>query len=144
MVGPADPALPDPPETLTSDAAEEWQQLTREIGSRDRPLTLVDRATIEAWCASRSHWRFLHGLAEALEAQLAAAGPEKAAANVEAQHQLLKLLTGMDQAARTSLALARSMRLTRQSRMHPRTAGRAAEQARDLSLGGRKPWEVEA
>jgi hypothetical protein len=116
---------PPPPDDLTQAQAQVWRDTV---------------ATMPAGWFNRSHAPLLVAYcrhvarAAELEHVLRGTMAPGSDATLEQADRLLKMA---ERETRAITACARSLRLTLQSQMHPRTAGRATVNDR----GGPKPWE---
>jgi hypothetical protein len=118
---------PDPPDFLTERQAEIWRETTA-----SEPLDFFGTGALRGLLADYCRHR---QAAEDVSAIIDSFKPEwlKNGEGVKRYQALLKI---RENETRSAMIMARSLRLTNQSRYMPRGAARAA-----LNASGPKPWE---
>ncbi len=118
---------PSPPAELTEAQAKIWQDIVdTQPGGWFRP---AEDALLIAYCRHVDAANRVSAIATAFDYTTGKLG------------DLDRLLRMHERETRAISSLATRMRLTQQSRMHPRTAGRAQENAIGAKLWERRPWE---
>jgi hypothetical protein len=118
---------PQPPEELTEEQAEEWLAVTRRMPADFFPREV--HPLLSAYCRHILSFRHLSKLIDEFKPTwLAEAG------GLERLDRLGKM---RDREGRALSSAATRLRLTPQSRMHQRSAARAADRG---GTGGPRPW----
>jgi hypothetical protein len=120
---------PEPPPELVGRAAQIWRDIVSTLPAGW--LTRANEPLLLAYCRHIATAEHLASLLDKVE------GPFQP----EGLKQFDKLPRMRDRESKVALALARAMRLTQQTQMHPRTAGRAVTNSGGQKLWERKPWE---
>jgi hypothetical protein len=117
---------PPPPDNLSEGAAQVWRDTVVSMpgGWFDR----VHEPLLVAYCR---HVVTAERLTQLAESHLL----KQSEISLEDMDRLLRM---RERESRAVVMCARTMRLTQQAQMHPRTAGRAVERS---GGSGRKPWE---
>jgi hypothetical protein len=119
----ADQQRPGPPKELTTRQAKLWRAI---VDTSPAGHFREGDALLTAFCRHSDAANQLAKLIDGLEAKS------------DDLKQLGRLLAMRERESRMLSMLATKMRLTQQSRMHPRSAGRAF----DNTTAGVKPWEM--
>jgi hypothetical protein len=129
VVAAIDGYRPEPPRDFHGSELEYWRNIVSSV-----PGGWFSRANeplLAAYCRHAATGERLTMLIDDLEASR----------EPEDLRRWARLLAMRDRESKVALALARAMRLTQQSQMHPRSAGRAMADAGGPKLWKRKPWE---
>jgi hypothetical protein len=119
---------PKPPGDLRDPEVQIWQAIVSSLPGGW--FTRANEPLLTAYCR---HVATSDRLAQLVEAAAASQG-------IDYLRRWDKLLSMRERESKAALSLARAMRLTQQSQMHPRTAGRAIADS-GPKLWDRKPWD---
>ena len=130
VVRPISSSRPEPPEELTPEQAEEWLAVTRRMPSDYFPRETF--ALLAGFCRHVVAYRMLsESIDEFKPTWMAEEG------GIERLDRLGKM---RDREGRAMSSLATRLRLSPQSRMHQKSAARAA----DKSGSGDRPWDFDS
>jgi len=128
VVRPITDHRPSPPEGLTEEQAAEWTAITRRLPAGHFPREC--HGLLMAYCKHISSFRMLSESVDSFRSEWLITD--------EGLGRYGALLALREREGRALSSLATRLRITPQSRYHPRTAGVAAA---DAGSGRSKPWE---